>query len=288
MFTLFVALAVAQSSSTSTVGQIGYAVDDSQSNMGDTHLAVGAGASFLGRDQRVFLTGTALIELAPWISVHSMGTLGVHDLDDEGGQWFHAEAGVAFHGTKTQRVVEDVLLESNSYTAGNTTYTNTNTARLPVIERSQIGVNLGAMVREGRTRLGKEDSDLTQSTMLLPYAGVFFSSGVGQSSRIAGYGTRSIYRFIWAGADAVYAGPSQSDLQPTGDLNDFGVRFHANASFGRPGQLGLGGRVEVGALPGGLGGYLLASGALTTNLRVFGTRSGRARTRSTGGKKAKK
>jgi hypothetical protein len=93
---------------------------------------------------------------------------------------------------------------------------------------------------------------------------------------------------MWVGADAVYAGPSKSDLAPTGELNDFGLRFHANASFGRPGTMGFGGRVEVGALPGGVGGYLLASGAVTMNLRVLGMRSGRSRSRSRGGKKAKK
>ncbi len=290
MLPLLIALSAAQSSSTSTQGQIGYAVDDVQLNMGDLHLAAGAGVSILGRDQRVFVSGTALAELAPWFSVHSMGTFAVADLDDDGGQWFHAEAGVAFHGTKTQRSVEDVLLEQNSYTSGDTRYTNTNTARMPVLERSQVGLNAGAIVRQGRTRLGKEDSGLTQSTMLLPYAGVFFSSGVGQSARIEGYGTRSVYRFMWVGADVVYAGPSQSDVAPTGELNDFGLRFHTNASFGRPGTIGLGGRLEVGALPGGLGGYLLASGAVTTNLRVFGTRSGRSRSRpsSSGGKKPKK
>ncbi len=288
MLPLLIALSAAQSSSTTTQGQIGYSVDDVQLNMGDVHLAVGVGASILGREQRVFVSGTALVELAPWFSVHGMGTIGIFDLDDNGGDWFHAEAGLAFHGTKTQRSLEEVLLEQNSYTSGDTRYTNTNTAQMPVIERSQIGMNAGAIVRQGRTRLDKDDSDLTQSTILLPYAGVFFSSGVGQSARIDGYGTRSVYRFMWAGADVVYAGPAESDLAPTGDLNDFGLRFHANASFGRPQTVGLGGRIELGALPGGLGGYILASGAVTTNLRVFGTRSGRSRSRSRGGKKGKK
>jgi hypothetical protein len=94
--------------------------------------------------------------------------------------------------------------------------------------------------------------------------------------------------FMSVGSDGVYAEPAQRDLLPTGELNDFGVRFHTIPSFGRPGALGLGGRFEVGAFPRGVGGYILSSGAVTTNLRMCGTRSDWSRSSSTDGKALKK
>ncbi len=270
MLNLLFALAAAD-----PYGTVGYHVEDVQLDMGDFHAAVGVGASVLGKEQRLFVDGTLLLELTPSLSVQGMGTIPFFDLSSDDTPWAHQEVGLAFHKTTIEATMETIMLEQNTSTYGDTTTTNTLSAQMPVLERSQFGLGLGAIYRQGLSRLGKEDDTETRGVHVLPYAGMFFSSGIGQSVSVQGYGRREVYRFVWGGADLVYSAISDTDATPTGDLNDFGMRVHGNVSIGRPNTLGLGARVELGAFPGGLGGYVIGSLSLTTNLRLLHREGGR-------------
>jgi hypothetical protein len=248
LLALTVAAAFAQDGQTVT-----YTVDEATTDLGNLHMTVMGGVS-LSAQERFFVGGTGFWEVTPNLAADFGAFVPVARVDSDLGPWLHVEGAVRLHTTSTQ--IEEEPIELSRSEDGSTRtveYVN-----VPTATKSSKGVSLGLMSRQGYAKVSKEGSDRTDSFMVMPTIGISAVQAVGTKLDIEGYGKRSQFRWTGGGVDLIVDGVHRYEFDQTDDFTNYGFRLYNTAVFGRAGHPSLGGRLEMGFLPGGQGAYFMA------------------------------
>jgi hypothetical protein len=273
-------------SETTNLGRIGVMDVGTDPQLLNLHVQWGVAGYYYGRVQAPYGYFAMDWDLTHSLTLHVMGGGGLswrkNDRDTRSPLGF-GEVGVFVHGRRIEAINERLTLEydsdSSSETYGDTTYTRTRSSETyvnaPGYRLRMRGLNVGAFAWYSLSRVGIPtgvDSVMRQYTEVLLLGGYIGYSNTWVKSNayiVEGYGRMggaTYFRFFVDLLAVPLPIFPDVDVDTNQDEDRFGGRLGAETIWGSP--TGMCMRLELGIMPGGLGGYFLVTLGVGGNIHT--------------------